>query len=99
MMLSRWLIFLPTLLSFTLTLTPWSARANTESQTNNCPAMLGLPVLDRIQRHRIANGETVESIAAQYQLKPETLMGLNPPLQSGLAPVGTSRFGFLLLMG
>jgi lysostaphin len=90
MMLSRWLIFLPTLLSFTLTLTPWSATANTESPTNNCPAMLGLPVLDRIQRHRIANGETVTSIAAQYQLKPETLMGMNPPLQGGLAPVGTS---------
>ncbi|MCT7953768.1 peptidoglycan DD-metalloendopeptidase family protein [Laspinema palackyanum] len=88
MMLSRWLIFLPTLLS--LTLTPWSATANTETPTNNCPAMLGLPALDRIQRHQIANGETVESIAAQYELKPETLMGMNPPLQSGLAPVGTS---------
>ncbi|MBO0351886.1 M23 family metallopeptidase [Phormidium pseudopriestleyi FRX01] len=87
MILSRWLILLPTL--FSLTLTPWSATANTEPQTNNCPAMLGLPTLDRIQRHRIANGETVESIAAQYELKPETLMGMNPPLQGGLAPVGT----------
>ncbi len=88
MTLSRWLILWPTLLS--LTLTSWSATANsTQSETNNCPEILGLPVLDRIQRHRIANGETVESIAAQYELKPETLMGMNPPLQNGLAPVGT----------
>jgi murein DD-endopeptidase MepM/ murein hydrolase activator NlpD len=88
MMLSRWLIFGSTLVS--MTLTPWTAPANSaQSPSNNCPDILGLPALDRVQRHRIANGETLESIAAQYELKPETLMGMNPPLQNGLAPVGT----------
>lgn len=45
--------------------------------------------LSRIVRHRIAAGETVESIAQQYNLLPTTLMGMNPNLRQGSAPVGT----------
>ncbi|MGK7878415.1 MAG: LysM peptidoglycan-binding domain-containing M23 family metallopeptidase [Xenococcaceae cyanobacterium] len=46
------------------------------------------PVLSRLQRHQIAPGETIESIAAQYNLLPETLIRLNGALQRGSAPVG-----------
>lgn len=51
---------------------------------SGCPA----PVLSRLTRHRVASGETVESIARQYNLLPTTLMGLNPSLRGGKAPVG-----------
>ncbi|WP_448561271.1 peptidoglycan DD-metalloendopeptidase family protein [Trichothermofontia sp.] len=45
-------------------------------------------VLERLQRHRIIPGETISSLAQQYQLKPETLLGLNPVLRTGGAIVG-----------
>lgn len=48
-----------------------------------CPA-----ALDRIQRHRIASGDTLVSLAQQYDLIPATLMGMNPVLQGGSVPVG-----------
>lgn len=55
-----------------------------ESAASACPQ----PVLSRLVRHRIAAGETLESIAQKYNLIPATLMGLNPALRSGKAPVG-----------
>lgn len=45
--------------------------------------------LERLQRHRIAPGETLVSVAQQYNLIPATLMGMNPILQQGQFPVGT----------
>jgi murein DD-endopeptidase MepM/ murein hydrolase activator NlpD len=45
--------------------------------------------LSRLVRHRVTTGETIESIAQQYNLLPTTLMGMNPILQRGAAPVGT----------
>lgn len=45
--------------------------------------------LDRVQRHRIAPGETLVSLAQQYNLIPATLMGMNPVLRDGSFPVGT----------
>ena len=53
-------------------------------QESSCP----LPALSRVQAHRIAAGETLQSIAAQYNLIPATLMGINPILRQGQAPVG-----------
>jgi murein DD-endopeptidase MepM/ murein hydrolase activator NlpD len=47
------------------------------------------PALSRLSRHRIASGETLETIAQQYSLLPATLQGFNPSLRSGNAPVGT----------
>ena len=41
------------------------------------------PVLSRLHRHRVAPGETLDSIARQYNLLPTTLQGLNPNLRSG----------------
>ncbi len=69
-----------------------NATANRIPQTENqqispesgCP----LPALSRLQKHRIAAGETLETIAAQYNLIPETLMGMNPILRQRKAPVG-----------
>jgi murein DD-endopeptidase MepM/ murein hydrolase activator NlpD len=54
-------------------------------QESACPE----PALSRFVRHRIAAGETLESIAQQYNLLPTTLMGLNPTLRQGAAPPGT----------
>jgi lysostaphin len=51
-------------------------------------ATCGTPVLSRLVRHRIGAGETIEQLAQHYNLLPATLMGMNPVLQSGNAPVG-----------
>jgi murein DD-endopeptidase MepM/ murein hydrolase activator NlpD len=45
--------------------------------------------LSRTTRHRVAAGETVDSIAQQYNLIPATLLGFNPALRSGTPAVGT----------
>lgn len=47
------------------------------------------PALSRVTRHRVASGETLESIARKYNLLPATLMGFNPGLRSGKASVGS----------
>lgn len=52
---------------------------------STCPA----PALSQLNRHRIQSGETLESIAARYNLIPATLIGFNSRLRSGSAPVGT----------
>lgn len=44
--------------------------------------------LDRVKRHTIAPGETLASIARQYDLLEATLMGMNPELRNRVAPVG-----------
>jgi murein DD-endopeptidase MepM/ murein hydrolase activator NlpD len=70
----------------------FGATANQIAQTENpqtsgisdCP----LPALSRMQKHRIVAGETLETIAAQYNLIPATLMGINPVLRQRNAPVG-----------
>ncbi|MGI0490949.1 peptidoglycan DD-metalloendopeptidase family protein [Alkalinema pantanalense CENA528] len=53
------------------------------SDSNLCPS-----VFEQMMTHRIAAGETLEKIARQYDLLPETLMGLNPSLRDRQAPVG-----------
>lgn len=50
----------------------------------NCPPS----VLSRLTRRKVAVGETLASIANQYRLLPATLMGINPKLRQGRAPVG-----------
>lgn len=47
------------------------------------------PALSRLTRHRVASGETLETIARRYNLLPTTLMGFNPALRTGKAAVGT----------
>jgi murein DD-endopeptidase MepM/ murein hydrolase activator NlpD len=59
------------------------ARAQPPSDSA-CPP----PVLSRLQRHRVAAGETLESIARQYNLIPETLTRFNASLSRGSVAVG-----------
>jgi murein DD-endopeptidase MepM/ murein hydrolase activator NlpD len=56
-----------------------------KAQSSLCPT----PALARVVRHRVAAGETVQSIAQQYNLIPATLMGLNPALRGGKAAIGS----------
>ncbi len=49
------------------------------ASTSTCPT----PALSRVLRHRVAAGETLESIAEQYNLLSTTLMGMNPALRQG----------------
>lgn len=53
-------------------------------ENSACPP----PVLSRLKRHAVKSGETLASIAQQYNLLPATLQGLNPTLQSGQVSVG-----------
>jgi len=58
----------------------------TDDGKNTCPP----GALSRLKYHKIAPGETVESIARQYNLISATLLGMNPILQKGQIPVGSS---------
>lgn len=58
------------------------------SQTAATSQTCSTPALSRLTRHKVASGETLESIARRYSLIPATLMGMNPTLRSGKAPVG-----------
>jgi len=64
------------------TASPTDAEADREDTL--CPE----PALSRVIRHRIAAGETLTSLSQRYNLIPATLMGMNPVLQDGNAPVG-----------
>ena len=61
-----------------------SATAAPERQTCQTPA------LSRLIRHKVAAGETLEGIARKYNLIPVTLMGMNPVLRTGQAPIGAN---------
>ena len=45
--------------------------------------------LDRFVRHKVAPGETLEQVAAKYNLIPATLIGVNPALQNGQVAIGS----------
>jgi murein DD-endopeptidase MepM/ murein hydrolase activator NlpD len=88
MTFSRWLSLASTL--FWLMIPGLGAKANLNQppsivQSETCP----VPALSRLRKHLVALGESIESIARQYNLIPATLIGMNPPLQSGAARVGS----------
>ena len=60
------------------------AIARAESEL--CPA----PVLERLTTHSVQSGETVESIAADYDLLPISLLALNPAIADGRIATGTT---------
>ncbi|MFM7424273.1 MAG: peptidoglycan DD-metalloendopeptidase family protein [Elainella sp.] len=62
----------------------WATPMLKQAETA-CPK----PALSRLVRHRVAQGETLESIAQQYNLLPTTLIGMNPSLQQGSVAVGS----------
>jgi len=57
---------------------------HTAEALSACPE----PALSRVFQHRVAEGDTLESIAQQYNLIPDTIRGFNPSLQSGRLAVG-----------
>lgn len=61
-----------------------SARGQTPTDSSVCPP----PVLSRLQRHRVATGETLDSIARKYNLISETLTRFNPSLSRGSVAAG-----------
>ncbi len=56
-----------------------------DAAVGDCPT----PALSRFQRHKVARGETLESIAGRYNLIPTTIIGMNPALQNGTVAVGS----------
>lgn len=56
-----------------------------QESASTCPTA----ALSRLTRHKIASGETLDSIAQRYNLLPATLIGLNPVLRDGSLPIGT----------
>jgi lysostaphin len=62
---------------------PNSKSAN--AAVGSCPT----PALSRFQRHIVAKGETVESIAQLYNLIPATIIDMNPALRNGSVTVGS----------
>ena len=56
-----------------------------QQSSSTCPTA----ALSRLTRHKIASGETLDSIAQRYNLLPATLIGLNPVLRDGSLPIGT----------
>lgn len=59
------------------------------SNSSNGSRACRQPVLSRLIRHKVAPGETLESIAQQYNLIPATLMGMNTALRQGKVAVGS----------
>lgn len=63
-----------------------SAFSNNQQATlTGCPE----PALSRLTRHKVASGETLESIAQKYNLISATLLGMNPALRTGQVTVGS----------
>jgi len=80
-----WLILLSTLLTLVVPTASQAKPAPSDSSAAPCPS----PALSRLTRHKVAAGETLESIAQQYNLIPATLMGMNAALQDGTVAVGS----------
>lgn len=68
------------------------AQANpngTSRAATTCPPA----VLSRLIRHQVKPGETLDSIARQYNLIPATIIGMNPSLQSSNLQTGNLAVG------
>lgn len=87
---------LPALLVI-LGMSVWSDRAEAvaglakgdrlaQATNNGCPTPA---VLSRLKRHKVAPGETLDSIARKHNLIPATLMGMNPATRNGKVAVGS----------
>ncbi|MBW4634235.1 MAG: M23 family metallopeptidase [Iphinoe sp. HA4291-MV1] len=62
---------------------PYSALAQTS--VTGCQTS----ALERFGRHKVAPGETVESIAQRYNLTPATIIAMNPALQNSKVAIGS----------
>lgn len=64
------------------------AIADGEASSNGRTATCRAPVLSRLSQHRVAPGETLESIAKDHNLLPTTIMGFNSSAQAGQVAPG-----------
>ncbi|WP_424101924.1 peptidoglycan DD-metalloendopeptidase family protein [Moorena producens] len=72
----------------TLTVQTVQQPQNTVSQNTTIQDICPPPVLSRLTRHQVAAGETVKSIANQYNLEEATLLRFNRALNRQSMPVG-----------
>ncbi|TFI52937.1 LysM peptidoglycan-binding domain-containing protein [Mastigocladus laminosus UU774] len=56
------------------------------AQVAKCPT----PALERFVRHKVGRGETLQSIAALYNLAPDTIITMNPSLKNGRVTTGSN---------
>lgn len=98
MSLNRWLLLLSTLLGLVPPIAaianpappPSNASGNSVvSNSSNGSLACPKPALSRLIRHKVAPGESLESIAQRYNLIPATLIGMNPALRQGKVAVGS----------
>ena len=61
----------------------------TSSITQEAQEVCPPPALSRFQRHTVAPGETIKTIAQHYNLISSTLLAFNRVLQQGQVTVGT----------
>jgi murein DD-endopeptidase MepM/ murein hydrolase activator NlpD len=59
-----------------------------DASAKEAEELCGKPTLDDLAQHKVKQGETLEVIAKQYNLKTATLMGLNPEVRNGSVSVG-----------
>lgn len=59
-----------------------------QSNAKEAEELCGKPTLDDLAQHKVKQGETLDAIAKQYELKTSTLMGLNPEVRNGEVRVG-----------
>ncbi|MGP0129596.1 MAG: peptidoglycan DD-metalloendopeptidase family protein [cyanobacterium endosymbiont of Rhopalodia musculus] len=72
------------LLTLLVSLIPPMVNLAKISPSRLCPT----PVLSRLQRHQVVSGESLSSIAQNYNLIPETLVRLNPNLKRKSVRIG-----------
>ncbi|MCU0542931.1 MAG: M23 family metallopeptidase [Oscillatoriaceae cyanobacterium Prado104] len=64
---------------------PTDTPLETPDPARDCPP----PAMSRLRSHMALQGETVESIARQYNVTPATLRAMNPSLRSGRVSPGS----------
>lgn len=74
-------LFYGTLLSVFGLVLIFSNPVSAQNDSNDCP----LPALQRFQKHKVLPGETIDSIAQEYNLLPETIISMNPNFGSKVA--------------
>lgn len=65
---------------------PLGTPVENPDPARDCPS----PAMSRLRRHTVAQGETIESIARQYNVSPAALIGINPMLRGGGVSAGSA---------
>jgi murein DD-endopeptidase MepM/ murein hydrolase activator NlpD len=64
------------------------AQSNLITETSPENDLCAVSIIDRFQQHRVVGGETLESIAIAHSLIPETLIRINPILETKPLSIG-----------